>query len=399
MIKILHLTNYIGKCSFGIGPIVLGLASSQQVLGHHVSIFSVDTANEARELETAYHLRAGTIQTFPIVGPSRLAYSPQMEQRVLARSAEFDIVHTHGVWTYTSRIVNRWRVRQGGPTIVAPHGSLDAWALRRSRWKKRLALWLYERENLYSASCLHALSQREADGFRVYGLRNPIAVIPNAISENWLASTGDAIRFRNKFGLAPETRVMFFLSRITPKKGLPMFLQAMASLQQHLGNWKLVIAGVNEFGHQAEVEALVGQLGLQPCVRFIGPLYGQDKRDAFATAELFVLPSHSEGAPVVILEALGAGVSVLTTKASPWEELITHQCGWWTEISQDAIADALRDALQQSPATLRAMGERGRALIRARYTWTSIAQMTIELYAWLLGRANRPDFVVGRAFV
>lgn len=394
MINILHLTNFIGKRSFGIGPIVLGLACSQQALGHSVSIYSVDAESEARELEAAYHLRAGTIQTFSIVGPSRLAYSLRMERHVLAHAAEYDVVHAHGIWTYTSRVVNRWRARQGGPTVVVPHGSLDAWALKRSRWKKRLALWLYERENLHRASCLHALSQREAEGFRAYGLSNPIAIIPNGISEDWLASTGDASRFRSRFGLAAETRVMLFLSRITPKKGLPMLLQAMASLRQHLDNWKLVIAGVNEFGHQPEVEALVGQLGLQPYVQFVGPLYDQDKRDTFAAAEVLVLPSHSEGAPVVILEALGAGVPVLTTKASPWEELVTHQCGWWTEIAQDAIADALRDALQQSPATLRAMGARGKVLIRTRYTWLSIAQMTTELYTWLLGRANRPSFVI-----
>lgn len=393
-LRILHLAAFTGKRSFGIGPIVLGLASSQQALGHQVSIYSLDSEDEAHELECTYHLRAGTIQTFSIVGPSRLGFSPQMEQRVITHAAEYDVVHAHGIWTYTSRVVNRWRAQRGGPTIIALHGSLDAWALRRSRWKKRLAMILYERENLHRASCLHALSLREAEGFKAFGLRNPIAVIPNGISEDWLASTGDASRFRDKFGLDAETRVILFLGRITPIKNLPMLLQAMASLRQHLGNWKLVIAGVNEFGHQPEVEALVEQLALQPYVRFVGPLYGQDKRDAFAAAEVFVLPSHSEGAPVVILEALGVGVPVLTTQASPWEELVTHQCGWWTAISQDAIADALRDALLQPPPALRAMGARGKDLIRARYTWASIARSTIELYQWLLGRANLPRFVI-----
>ncbi|MEM4360292.1 MAG: glycosyltransferase [Candidatus Bilamarchaeaceae archaeon] len=393
-LHILHLTNFIGKCSFGVGPIILGLAASQQALGHDVSIYSMDEDSEARELEAAYRLRAGTIQTFPILGPSRLACSPRMEQRVLANAAEYDIIHAHGIWTYTSHIVNRWRARQGSPTIVVPHGSLDAWALKRSRWKKRLALWLYERENLHRASCLHALSRREAEGFRDYGLRNPIAIIPNGITEDWLASTGDAYRFRSKFGLAADVRVILFLSRITPKKGLPMLLQAMASLRESLDNWKLLIAGVNEFRHQPEVEALINHLGLNSHVQFVGPLYGQDKRDAFAVAEVFVLPSLSEGAPVVILEALGAGVPVLTTQASPWEELIKYQCGWWTEISKDAIAEALRDALPRSPSSLREMGARGKALIRERYTWDKIGQMTIQLYKWLLGESECPDFVL-----
>lgn len=393
-INILHITSFIGKRSFGIGPIVLGLASSQQALGHNVSICSLDTESEARELETVCHLCAGTIQTFPIVGPSRLACSPQMEHHVLAHAAEYDVVHTHGIWTYTSHIVNRWRAKRGGPTIVAPHGSLDSWALKRSRWKKGLALWLYERKNLDNTSCMHALSQREADSFSAYGIAKPIAIIPNGILQEWLSKTGDATRFKSRVGLTEELRIMLFLSRITPKKGLPMLLNAMVSLREHLENWKLVIVGVNEFGHQDEVEALVNRLNLNSYVKFVGPLYGQEKRDAFAAAEIFVLPSHSEGAPVVILEALGASVPVLTTKASPWEELNLYNCGWWTEISIEGIARALREVLSKSSEELKLMGINGKKLISEKYTWDKIGIRTIQLYRWLMGESKEPDFII-----
>jgi glycosyltransferase involved in cell wall biosynthesis len=393
-LRILHLVNFIGKRSFGIGPIVLGLASSQQARGHNVSICSLDTESEAKELETLYHLHSGTIQPFPSVGPSRLACSPRMEQHVLAHAAEYDIAHTHGIWTYTSHIVNRWRAKRGGPTIVTPHGSLDSWALKRSRWKKRLALWLYEKKNLESTSCMHALSQREAYSFSAYGIDRPIAIIPNGISQEWLLSTGDPTRFGSRFGLNAESRIMLFLGRITPIKGLPMLLHAMEFLRKHLENWRLVIAGVNEFGHQDEVEALVSRLGLNTYVKFIGPLYGQDKRDAFAAAEVFVLPSHSEGAPFVILEALGASVPVLTTKASPWEELNTHNCGWWTEISIEGISNALREALSKSSEELKLMGINGKKLISEKYTWDKIGIKTIQLYRWLLGDSDKPEFVI-----
>lgn len=176
--NILHLVGSVGKKSFGLGPVALGLVSSQQALGHQVSIYSLDSEIEARALETAYCLRAGTIQTFFSVGPSRLAYSPSMERHLLACAAEYDVIHVHGVWTYISHIVNRWRARQGGPTIVAPHGSLNPWALRRSSWKKHLALCLYEHKNLNDASCLHALSKREAQGFRKFGLRDVVIALP-----------------------------------------------------------------------------------------------------------------------------------------------------------------------------------------------------------------------------
>lgn len=392
--RILHLTNFVGKRSFGVGPVALNLARGQQALGHHVAIWSCDSETEARELEGQNRLQPNTIRTFPIVGPVRLAYSPAMERAIIQHAHEYDVIHEHGIWTAVSRVTHRWRALTDRPTVIAPHGSLDAWALRRSIWKKRLALFFYEGRNLRRVSCLHALSEREAEGFRAYGLQNPIAIIPNGISEEWLDGKGDVCAFRRRFGLPDETRLLFFLGRITPKKGLPMLIRAMSALKSDLENWKLIIAGVNEFGHQPEVETLVKQFSLDTYVQFIGPLYGQDKRDAFAASDLFVLPSHSEGAPVVVLEALGSGVPVLTTQASPWQELASHRCGWWTEISELAIREALREALHTPGEELRQMGQRGKALIAEKYTLTKIAEQTVLLYEWLLRRGDKPEFVI-----
>ena len=136
------------------------------------------------------------------------------------------------------------------------------------------------------------------------------------------------------------------------------------------------------------------QLDLRDLVVFTGPVFGDMKRSAFAAADLFVLPSHSEGAPVVIPEALGAGVPVLATKACPWSELVTRECGWWTDIRADAIGTALSEAFAMPQSKLAAMGERGRRLVAESYTWTQIANRTIKLYDWLLERQPRPAFVL-----
>ncbi|HTG82707.1 MAG TPA: glycosyltransferase family 4 protein, partial [Geobacteraceae bacterium] len=128
-------------------------------------------------------------------------------------------------------------------------------------------------------------------------------------------------------------------------------------------------------------------------VIFTGLLVDQIKRDAYAAADLFVLPTLREAAPVVVLEALGASVPVLTTKGAPWENLVTHRCGWWTDIDSGAIADVLKKAMACSPAELRQMGGRGRDLVGARYTWQQSALQTISLYRWLIGQGERPDFV------
>ena len=129
-------------------------------------------------------------------------------------------------------------------------------------------------------------------------------------------------------------------------------------------------------------------------MKIIGPLFNQSKLDAFAAAELFILPSYSEGSPMVVLDSLAAGVPVITTKASSWNDLVEYNCGWWTEINTNAILTSLSEAIKLSKEDLQVMGEKGRKLIEQKYTWTQLAEKTIKLYEWLLGYSNIPDFVI-----
>jgi glycosyltransferase involved in cell wall biosynthesis len=280
------------------------------------------------------------------------------------------------------------------PTVLAPHGSLEKWALKKSWWKKQIALRLYEGRNLRNANCLHACSEQEVAGIRDYGLKNAIAVIPNGISDSWLSSSGSGDEFREQFKLPKEKRIMLFLSRITPIKGLPMLIEALNLIRQYLDNWLLVIAGSDEFGHKARVVEKIEELKLEEYVRFTGLLTGQTKRNAFAASEFFILPSKREAAPVVILEALGSGIPVLATHGAPWEDLIRFRCGWWTEASVESISEAVKEGIGNSPEKLSAMGRRGKELVSTNYTWTKSAKMTIELYKWLLDRRDRPDFII-----
>ena len=79
-------------------------------------------------------------------------------------------------------------------------------------------------------------------------------------------------------------------------------------MRSKLDNWLLVIAGPDEFNHAARIAELIKEQEMERWVRVVGPLYGQQKRDAFAAASFFVLPSYSESFSNVVLEALGAGV-------------------------------------------------------------------------------------------
>ena len=391
---ILHIVASVGRESGGLRTVALGLARAQRALGHEAMIWCLDSPAVAAEAASTYSLE-GHIVTTPVLGPTMVGYSPVVERMAGSDAgAHYDILHQHSIWMANSRITHRWRAAFGRPTVVAPHGTLEEYALKRSAWKKRLASLLYERKNLRLASCLHATAEAEAMSFRNYGLRNPIAVIPNGIPDALTHSIGEGARFRERYSIPPDKRVMLFISRLHPKKGLPLLFKAIALIREQLANWYLVVAGSDEVNHRRELQLLSERLGIEDLIQFTGPLFGSEKLDAFDVADLFVLPTHSEGFGIIIAEALGAGLPVLTTRGAPWQELPAHRCGWWVDVSTSAIQDALLDAIQRPKHELVEMGQRGRSLVAQKYTWSQVAGKSLMLYEWLLGFGKRPDFVV-----
>lgn len=395
-LNILHVVNDGSVLAGGVGIVALEMFREQRNLGNNAAIWSIDSTNKHNQAVTQSILEGQSDLTiFRTLGPKFLGFSPAMEKTAVNKiGGGYQILHQHSIWLAVSRVTNNWRSKFDRPTVITPHGTLEGFALNRSNWKKKLALIAYEMKNLKSASCLQATAEEEAMSFRRFGLKNPIAIIPNGISEDWLQSDGDMQKFRERFSIQSDRRLLLFLSRIHPKKGLPMLLEAMAQLSNRLEDWLLVIAGPDESGHQHELEQQREKLGLSSRVIFAGPLHGAEKRDAFAAAEVFVLPTHSENFGIVIAEALGAGVPVITTRGAPWENLQTNKCGWWVDVSIDAIRDALLEATQCPKKKLITMGQRGRMLMSEKYAWPKVAEQSLQLYKWLLGQESRPNFVI-----
>ncbi len=315
-------------------------------------------------------------------GPRPLQWAPALGA-TLRRLAP-DIVDMQGLWTYGSRLNLAYHRDTNHPYMITPRGMLDPWSLEYSRWKKRVVAHWYETEHLAHARCLRATAALEATHFRAYGLRQPIAVVPNPIEipPTDLVQTGPK-------GL----RRLLFLSRLHPKKGLPFLLRAWKRLQVDHGDWELVIGGPDEGGHRSAMKSLARDLELRR-IQWLDPVHGDAKSRLYASADLFVLPTHAENFGLVIAEALAHGCPVVTTRYAPWAALERYGCGWSVELDTESLWRTLSEAMVLEEAERREMGLRGRRWMKRDFAAPALADQLHETYRWMLGGNAPPPWVI-----
>jgi poly(glycerol-phosphate) alpha-glucosyltransferase len=332
-------------------------------------------------------------------GPRAFGYSPALRRRLEQISP--DLAHVHGLWMYPSLACLNWHRRSGRPFLISPRGMLDSWALATSRWKKNLAGWLYEKSHLRSASCLHALCESEARAIRAYGLENPICVIPNGIDLPELRTVECGVR-NSLWGngvVQAGAKVLLYLGRIHPKKGLVNLLRAWAAIQRtedggrRREEWVLAIAGWDQGGHEKELRVLSAECGIEKSVVFLGPQFGEDKAACYRACDGFILPSFSEGLPMVVLEAWASAKPVLMTPECNLPEGFAAEAALSVKPSPQSIKEGLIRFFQMNDASRQAMGQRGRALVAERFTWPKVAQEMQAVYEWVLGKGPKPDCV------
>ena len=280
-----------------------------------------------------------------------------------------DLIHDHGLWLASNHAVAKAALRRSVPRVVSPRGMLEPWALNHKKWKKKLAWLLYQRGDLRGASALHATAKTEADQFRQLGLKNPIHIIPNGV---------DVVGLEWGRTWHGTERIALFLSRMHPKKGLPLLVEAWAEVRPK--GWKMRVVGPDEGGHRREVERMVEAAGLSSQWEFFDSMDHAEKHKTFASAHLFILPTFSENFGIVIAEALASGIPVITTTGAPWEELVTRGCGWWVPPEVSLLSEALREATECPIEHLREMGQFGKQWMESAFTWSKIAWEMKNIY-------------------
>jgi len=325
-----------------------------------------------------------TVWYFPSQRLRRLYWSPPMGAALRARVRDFDVMHLHSVFLWPTWAAARAARCSGVPYLLAPRGMLVADLIqRKSRLLKSAWIRLIERRNLAGAAALHVTTETEAREARALGLPLPqVVCVPNGVDLPPTALQDGGL----PAGVVGGEYVLF-LGRVNWKKGLDRLVRAWA----HLPGVPLLVAGNDEEGYRPALQVLSREVGVGDAVRFLGPVSADAKWPLLAGAALLVLPSYSENFGNVVLEAMAVGCPVVVTPEVGAAEIVRESgAGEVVDGDPAVLGPALARLLADEPQRL-AMGERGRRVVRERYTWPAVAERMERVYREILSGRSDPD--------
>jgi glycosyltransferase involved in cell wall biosynthesis len=355
--------------SFG-GPVMVvkKVGTKLAAMGHNVSYWAAGDKQDQKEL-----MSEEGIHIYDIQWPRSWRRSRDLATGLSAGVSSFDIMYITGMWLYPTYAACRIAAASKTPYILRPAGSLEPWRLRNTPWKcfkKKIYLNLIGKYLMHGAACLHACSMKEAEHFRQIGYRGSITVMPNGVDTDEF-TPGDDSEVQLYWPQLKNRRVVLFMSRLSPEKGLDILIPLWAELMQS-GRYKnamLVIAGPDDRGYVKVIQSMIDKYGINSSVLLPGMVREQKKLTILRRADIFILPSYSENFGNVVVEALSCGTPVITTTGTPWKQLQEFDAGRCVSPTSPELSQALRELLDMSKAELSAMGKRGRDFINKYYTW------------------------------
>lgn len=382
-LSILHYCNDLSTTSGGLASTVPVLCESLQ--RNHIAV-TLATLKTPLSPEVHRAVKSGVSLTTPTRPSLTAKYNLLTGNHFLSQVHAHDVVHIHGIWSPLDTLVARSARRLKKPVIISLHGAILPNALRKKRYKKLMAMAVYVRRTLESATQVIVTSIAEQESARSYCTNPVITLVPHGVtaaeSEYYPPLTHDD---EQRLASLPSKRIAAFLSRIEPIKGLPDLLIAWRSIADLHPDWHLVVAGPSEDNYGEVIKDTIRRLKLKDCVTLFGPAYGNLKEAFLERCELFIQPSLSENFGMAIAEALARGKPVITTQATPWEQLSDYNCGWWVPCGGKTLASALKVALNVKTPELKEMGLRGKHWVLGEYSWEKAALLTENVYRNAVG--------------
>lgn len=357
------------------GPIVViaRLAERLVQLGHEVTVYTT-TANGRTELDVTpgktLMVDGVAVKYFKRITGDHTHVSPALWRAVWKTARQFDVVHIHSWWNLlVLGAAGVCRLRGIRP-VLSPHGMFCDYVLTASNSKKKQLIHHTIGKRLMANTYLHVSSHMEwQESIRLNAKwRTEGGMVFNLVD----LPAKDYARKEN------EVFTISFLSRIDPKKGLEILVQALARVRF---NYRLRIAGTGDEAYVNKLKQLVKALGMEDKVEWAGWKGPEEKFHFFAESDLFVLTSLNENFAIVVIESLYVGTPVLISNNVGLSRYVDdNRLGWITGIDNiDEVADKLTATYENREERRRIAGE-ARDVINQDFNETRLAMDYVGLY-------------------
>lgn len=306
-------------------------------------------------------------------------FSPELYTWIKAHGNEYDIIHIHGVWHFAG--VAPYLAGIKTAKCITTHGLLDRWTIGKGYWKKYLFGLLFQKKILRNTELIQINNTDEQDDLkRFLGFEHPnVKIIPNGMNLEDFSKLPVKGIFRDKFQIPDDKKIILFMSRINLKKGLDLLLPAFKEVASQRSDCLLILAGSDD-GYLTETQRFIKEKFLEKSIRLVGMLTGNDKLAALSDADIFVLPSHSEGFSIATLEALISGVpSLLSDRVGFGEAIRETNAAHLVELTQKSITEGLIKMLDDE-TYCKTLSKNGIALVKNSYDIKLVAKQLYEAF-------------------
>lgn len=384
--KALHIIPGLDPADGGPSTAMVGLAEAQHRAGLGVCVTTC--APPGTDLRLIERLRAAGVEVVTLDDPGGLfSCPPAMRQALQAQTAKADIVHIHALWEPLQHFAAVEARRQNKPYLIRPCGMLTDWSMAQKKLKKRLFYHGRLARNLRGAAAIHFTAGREQELSQSRAQGRPGVIAPNGVDASAFASLPPKDAFRGRHTNLTDQRIVLFVGRLHPVKGLDLLIPAFARAQ--LENTCLVLVGSGSPAYVDQLKQLAVAKGIAERVVFTGMLHADEKLAAYVDADLFVLPSHHENFGIVVVESLACGTPVLLSdQVAICREIESAGVGHVVTIQDEtAFRDGLSSAADQFFAN-DSLRQQCRPFVHSRFNWDTIAKGWRQTYLELLSQAS-----------
>ncbi len=390
--KILVITPYISPVYGGITKVVS--ETLKEISSPNISIDLITTHASSSDilpvpLNTWINHENYRVQYFSSWHRNDFIMSLSLIFWIFNHVSDYDLVHTHTIFSPLISIAQRICQFRGIPYIATPHGMLEPWALGHKALKKKIYYHLLEKFSLDKAATVQVLTTAEFVQLKVLGFRN-IAVVPNGICRQDFNHPSDPEIFYRSFPTTRNKKLIIFLGRLDPKKGLDLLAPAFAQVHAVFPNAHLVIAGPDNIGFTSTVQRYFSNANCLHAITFTGMLTGALKYSALNASDIYICPSYSEGFSISVLEGMATGLPCIITENCNFPEAQAAQAAYVVKANIQDISEALMVCFS-SPHEADRIAKKARQFIFQNYTWEQSAQkLLVAYYAIIKKKRNLP---------